>query len=268
MNFYLLRKWRSSLEVIRVASEEQLAIVAFADFFLKFDTIHPDAQFLFRKTIDLKIEIQVHNKSASVVNSILCRNTPLDPFTAIHAMPDLEILHLLLCGSMKRRVDHFTPSLPKLRYFILHVRELAEFGPTAFDHLVNLEEFSIKVHDKGEMKKFETGLVSYSLKCDGVKFLKLTSAAVANIGQISTSGMVESTHPLSGLTCLEFHSDKTSDFSVFFRQFTNLRILSLGLNDLNQVDRGQLSCLSKLTSLRLICDGQTISKGMKSFNHR
>jgi hypothetical protein len=239
MAYSLLNKWQSSLEVIRVASEAELAVVERAEFCeITFHAIQPDAQFLFHETVKLEIEIP-------------------DPFPTIRAMPNLQNLDLWIHKSVKR-VDHFTPSLPKLRNLCLNLRELVEFSPIAFDHLVGLEEFCIKVHDtKNYLKQFETSLAPRTLVINGFKLLKLNSIDVGNIENIEANGMVESMLPLRRLESLKFNPDVTTDLFIFFRQFNNLLYLSMGLSDLSQVNRGQLSCLSSVTHIFLKCNEST-----------
>jgi hypothetical protein len=247
VNGKLLDEWRSSLQVIRLASEEQLAIIESAQLCFNLNIIHPDAQFLFNKTINLQLEI--HYPTAAV-NASASINTPIDLFEIMHTMPNLEMIVLRFQESVKQ-VDHFTPSLLKLKKLYLRSATFIEFSPTAFDQLVFLEEFSIRVYRDGKLNKFETGIVARSISCGGVEFLKLTSKDAANIEKIRTNFMVESNFPLTGVTELAFNPDEITDLSTYFRQFANLRNLSIGLSDLNQVNRGQLSCLSKVTHVSL-----------------
>jgi hypothetical protein len=118
-----------------------------------------------------------------------------------------------------------------------------EFNPTAFDLLPFLEKFDIRGSAYRLLDKFETGLVARTMYCDRVKLLKLNSAAVDKIIQIIMFvGMVESKQPLSGLKDLQISPDDTTDFSILFRQCTNL-----------ELDQGQLSHLPSLNHLRVGC---------------
>jgi hypothetical protein len=239
----LLDKWQSSLEMIHVASEENLAVVEKAELVTNLHVIKPDAQFLFRKTINLHMNL---------ISPAVSINTSLDPFAIIHFMPDLQELVLQLDRSVKR-FNYFTPTLPKLRYLGLMCRD-CEFAPTAFDHLVGLEDFSIHAQysSDGYLKKFETGVAPRSLHCFGVNILKLNSAAVNNIKHITAFDMIESMQPLSQLETLQITTHKTADFSIMcHHKFANLQLLSISLNDLSRVDQGQLSCLSELRKLFL-----------------
>jgi Leucine-rich repeat (LRR) protein len=245
----LLHYWQNSFKVIQMANEDHLALIERATFFFNFETIKPDAQFLFRKTVDLEMNIAFPNVAISDRNAARSINTSTDPFAAIHCMPDLRKLALFFDESVKR-VDYFSPSLPELKYFTLKCFHSVEFGPIAFDHLVGLEELNIEAYGP-KLNKFETGLAPHSLRFIRVKHLKLNSKSVSKILKIDTDGMVESILPLSRLLTLSFISDETVDLSIFFSQMTNLQSLSIGLNDLSQVDRGQLSCLPRLRLLQL-----------------
>jgi hypothetical protein len=243
-------KWQTSLKLIRVASEDQLAVIDTASLLFLFQAIQPDAQFLFRKTTDLSIIIHNPTSSASQVDAVAAISTSNDPFSVIHGMPDLEQLELRFHESVKR-VDHFSPSLPKLQKIRLYFDDLVEFDPTAFDHLDGLDKLAIGKYKKEKLEKFETGLAPRYIQCDGVKLLKLNTVNVTKIKIIETWGMVESRLPLSELEELFFKPDNTIQLPIFFLQFTGLCVLSLTLTDLSQIDRGQLSCLSKLKILRL-----------------
>jgi hypothetical protein len=100
-------KWQRSSQMIRVANEDELAVVKSAHFAqIAFKAIQPDAYFLFRKTIHLKTKIAI-----PTVTSI---NISPDPFAMIHFMPNLQSLDLFLDESVNR-IDQFTPFLPELR---------------------------------------------------------------------------------------------------------------------------------------------------------
>jgi hypothetical protein len=249
-----------------VASEEQLAVVEKAELLITFHAIQPDAQFIFRNTISLNIDIiDIKNlaMNSSAADAATCINIWPDPFIAIHCMPNLENITLYLDESVKR-VDSFTPSLPKLKTFKLTCSKLVEFAPTAFDHLVGLDEFRIYAdHARvGFMEKFETALTPRVLGCYSVKLIKLNSPYVHNIEQITAiPGIIESERPLSGLEQLSISRDRTVDFSVFFHQLIHLRVLSLDLQYFSQIDQGQLSCLSALKCLIVGCKG-TVNEGI------
>jgi hypothetical protein len=258
--------WNDSLQLIRVASEEELAVVELVDFTqIAFQTIQPDARFLFRKTIDLKIKIEIPTVTRSAVDAAASISISPDPFAIIHFMPDLQDLELLLDKSVKR-IDRFTPLLPELQR--LHISfsedveaEQVEFGPTAFDHLIGLNKLSLGRHEDRLLGMFETGLAPRSINFYGCKRLKLNSAAVTNIEEITMDyGMVESMHPLSGLKILHITPDETTDLSTLFRQCTRLEVLKIYLSDLSLVDRGLFSCLSELKSLALCCN-ETFTEG-------
>jgi Leucine-rich repeat (LRR) protein len=218
-------KWQRSLQVIRVANEDELAVVEFVDLRkFAFKAIQPDAHFLFRKTFHLKMKIAI-----PTVTSI---NISPDSFAIIHFMPDLRSLELW-----------FDEPVDKV-----------EFNPTAFDQLPFLKKIDISGDDDLLLDTFETGLVARTMYCDRVKLLKLNSAAVDKITQIIMFvGMVESKEPLSGLKNLQISPDETTDFSILFRQCTDLNILSLTINDLSQLDQGQLSHLPSLKRLEVNC---------------
>jgi hypothetical protein len=240
----IVNEWKSSLHVIRVTNENELAVVEWADFSdISFQSFQPDAQFLFQRTAYLQLKII--SPSAVSVNT-----DSIDLFSAIHSMPNLK--SLILNFYTVKQVDHFTPSLPKLRHLTLDMYDDIGFGPIAFDHLTGLESFIIRGSKKKEFTMFETGLAPRYLYICGFDLLKFNSADAANIKRIDTYGMVESVFPLSELTDLCFNPVETLVFPVYFRQFTNLSCLRMSLKDLSQVNRGQLSCLSKLSTLILI----------------
>jgi hypothetical protein len=249
-------KWESSLQLIRVANEDELAVVESLSFSeIAFLAIQPDAHFLFRKTIALNAKIAVPRVTSFAVDASVSFNISPDPFAIIHTMPDLRDLSLLLDESVKR-VEHFTPSLPELQYLSIHFDQVVEFNPTAFDLLPCLKKITITRDSENILlDKFETGLVAACFEVwNGFKLLKLNSAAVANIKDITMfTGMVESTHPLSGLKTLQICLDETTDLSIYFRQFNNLEFLTIKINDLSQLNQGQLSCLPSLKRLCVNC---------------
>jgi hypothetical protein len=231
-------KWQSSLQVIRVANKDELAVVGTANFWqIAFKAIQPDAHFLFRKTIHLETKIAI-----PMMTSI---NILPDPFAIIHFMPDLRSLELW-----------FDEPVDKV-----------EFNPTAFDLLPFLERFDIRGSAYRLLDKFETGIVARSMFCDGVKLLKLNSAAVNKIIKIIMFvGMVESKQPLNGLQNLRISPDETTDFSILFRQCTDLELLALSINDLSQLDQGQLSLLPSLKQLLVYCK-DSVTESIY-FNHK
>jgi hypothetical protein len=234
-----------------VSSEDQLAVIEKANLLSDFQAIQPDAQFLFRKTIDLNIKIYNTTSSASHVDGAAFKNPSPDPFAVILNMPDLQKLVLRFHESVKR-IDLFTPSLPKLRNFSLYFWNLIEFDPTAFNHLDGLESLDIGKCGMAILEKFETGLAPRYIQCFGVKLLKLNSVDVAKIKIIETKYIVDSLFPLNGLEKLSLMPNDTIELHTFCLQFSCMRILTLDLSDLSQVNRGQLSCLSKLTDLKLL----------------
>jgi hypothetical protein len=239
-----LDEWRRSLKVIRVASVEQLAVVEKAELWFNFDAIQPDAEYLFRKTFNLTV--QIHSDASSV-------NTSRDPFSVIHGMPELQNLHLRFDPHVKR-VDYFSPSLPKLKIFKIFLYKSVEFSPTAFDSLNRLDRFEITADENKQFHKFETSVAPEYLSCSCFPIIKLNTA---NIKRLITSGTVESSVRLSALTVLEFAPDINLDLALFVRQLINLHSLKLYLSDLSQVDKGQLDCLSNLRNLALILTHQS-----------
>jgi hypothetical protein len=232
-----------------VEEEKDLVFVNKLELMAPIHAIQPNAQYLFRKTIELQIVIHVSNKYTD--NAASATNSSPDPFAAIHVMSDLQKLGMRIHESV-RRVDLFTPSLLKLRELRVDFFKGVQFGPAVFDHLVKLEEFClIRIDPEVDLEEFETGLTPLSIKCIGVKLLKLTSPRVATIETINTTGMVESLYPLVGLKDLKFAPNVDTDLSVLLLNFSNIRYLSLLLSDLSQVDRGQLSCLANVRTLKL-----------------
>jgi hypothetical protein len=239
-----------------VASLNQLSIVAAAHFYVSVHAIQPNAQFLFHKTHSLEIMVYI----ASAVDT--STSVKSDPFAAMHSMLNLNTLELrIVTDNSVTRVDHFTPLLPNLRHLSVLASGLVEFGPTAFDHLNYLSDFTI--HSHREKSTFETGLMPPVFKCSGFQLLKLNWMQKPRIGMLTTSGMVESMLPLTSLSCLSMSSlGQTTDLSRCFFHLTYLRSLTLNLCDLSQVERGQLSRLSNLTSLVL---GHTNSKSKSNY---
>jgi hypothetical protein len=238
----ILSEWRKSLNVIRVSSKEELAVVAKANLMINCHGIQPEALFLFAKTEVL--EIKIH--AALAVQ---------DPFSVIHGMPSLQELELRFDESMER-VDHFTPVLSNLKRLTIDSSSEIEFSPTAFDHLDHAEAFRISLRNSNEAQ-FETGLAPCFFCCSGVQLLKLNSKAVASITNLTTNGIVESLAPLSGLTHLTYTNDLSIDSAISFCQYTTLNSMTLFLDDLSFYDSGQLSCLCNLKNLSLntITDG-------------
>jgi hypothetical protein len=259
-------KWQSSLEVIRVASELQLAVIDKAKCWNNFYTIQPDAKFLFRSTTSLRMDIINLTVNNTLVDAATSINTPLDPFAVIHCMPDLQTLELCIQKSVKR-VAHFSPSLPNLRILLVEFEHVIKFGPTAFDHLTGLEKFTIRGNDEKVASKFETGLAPLLFECSWIKLLKLNSADVGNIEEIRSTCSVVSMFPLSGLEALDFTPDVNSDMSILFRQCANLEDLTICLSNLSQVAQGQLSCLSELKYLTLYRFG-TVTEGIYFNNYK
>jgi hypothetical protein len=202
-------EWQSSLQVIRVTNEDELAVVDTADFAEIAFKIQPDALFLFRKTTKLNVLISNPTVTSSAVDASVAINISPDPLAIIHAMPDLRDLVLWLDESVKR-VDQFTPSLPELKKITINLDKAVEFNPTAFDLQPCLKRlYKSRNEEKELLDKFETGLVAARFReCDCSKLLKLNSAAVTNIKEIRMStGMVESIHPYSGLETLIISSN-------------------------------------------------------------
>jgi hypothetical protein len=234
MDNSLLKMWQSSLEVIRVTSQEDLAVVKEATLSSNFKAFNPDELFLYKKTINLEIAVGF----STVIDTDASINSLHDPFAVIHFMPNLEKIVLDLSDSVNR-IDHFNPSLPKLQTLSI-----------IFDsenQLLMSKDF------KRELKIFETNLAPPYLQCYGVNLLKLNSVDVANIKAMyaMNSIIIESILPLSGLETLHCTPGDTVDFSIYFSTFTNISKLQLGLKDLSQIERGQLSCLSKVNNLRI-----------------
>jgi hypothetical protein len=255
----MFEDWKINLDVIELASEEALAVVESAQLFFNFDTIQLDAQFLFLKTINLKIQVKI--PTATTTTSIIIQP---DPFAAIHCMPHLQKLDLFLDESGER-VDRFTPSLPELRDFSLWIdmAVFAELSPTAFDQLPRLRELNIRRTDHIVLNKFETGMTADTIHCFWVNHLKLNSAAADSIKEIAIyHGMLTSMQPLSGLQILRINPDKHVDFTNYFCQSTNLKNLSIDLYDLSSINRGQLSYLSKLEVLFIRCQSKTSTEGI------
>jgi hypothetical protein len=134
-----LKEWQNSLNVIRVASEEQLAVVEEATLLFKFYALQPDAQFLFRKTFNLQLANYYPESTSTGEN---CYNTAHDKFTISHNMPNLQILKIE-CLDKNMEMSLFSPQFSNLRELYLGLSDLNQVNRGQLCYLVNLKSLSL-----------------------------------------------------------------------------------------------------------------------------